>query len=206
MVDASTIQTIFEVIGGATGGASGVVTAIKTEMPGLRWVKRLLISEEDAWKRVVFNAPHPVAVVRTVQQAGGEFDYNVKRVSERAASFYATGLDKVVGWSAREELQQLQHYMDPGAYQDFIDDQAEVADVMKAGGHPYAKVPVRFNDKHPCFPRQSFLPIVVSIGHEKKTARRIETDITLMYLNVDRAILGLNVGLGPDRLDAAPTA
>lgn len=198
------LQPVLQVLGSLLGGGSVTWGAMKFNVPGFREIKQLAISEEDAWERIIFGSPHAVAVVRTVQQAGQDLDYTIARVSDRAAPFYAASLEEIVGWTAKQELEQLGRYVEGEDFERFLADQAEVGKNLAAGRDAYAQVPLHFNAKHPHLPNESFLPIVVSFGKKLTTPRgEIVQDMTVMYLNVKRAIRGMNVGLGEDRLEDA---
>jgi hypothetical protein len=184
---------------------------MKLDFPGLAQLKSVVINEQDAWGKITrdLDSHHVVAVVRTVRTGDQKTlsGYTITDTSSRAPGFYAVSSQQaIIGWNEHEEMRHLRPYMNDADYQAFEEDQIRVADALSNDGEAYARVPIVFNDKHPHYPKQRFLPIIVSLGEQYENYNGgIEQDITVMYLNVEKAIQFLNFGLRPDRVSAAPS-
>ena len=68
------------------------------------------------------------------------------------------------------------------------EDQARIAQkIIFQGGNAFAKVPLKFNDKHPFYPNSSHLPCLVSkTTYGDKNGLHL-TYLAIIYVRVDRA-------------------
>jgi hypothetical protein len=67
-----------------------------------------------------------------------------------------------------------------------VDDQSRISqDIIFKGSNAYAKVPLKFNDRHPYYPNSSFLPCLVSKNTTGNTNGPHITYLSVIYVRCD---------------------
>lgn len=190
--------------------AGGTVTVggAKLNMPGLKWLKRLLISDEDVSARLTnYRSYHPVTVVLAVKKNGQLTDATIRAASGSAEEFYgfATASNALQGKRTQELFTTLARYMTADDYKAFVTDQERLLADYREGLEAYAKVPIRFNEEHPMdkFKNKCFVPIIVGLSGEHDVNGGKAEDLTVLYLNAEKVLPPLRNGARPMALAGA---
>jgi hypothetical protein len=104
----------------------------------------------------------------------------VSRISDAGKRFFGYAntapKQKTIGRNANELMKELEGMVSPPVphWEDLGKDQQRVYDLLFEGREAYARVPVRFNDKHHYFPNKTFLPLIVERGEFQRNGTTIE--------------------------------
>jgi len=112
----------------------------------------------------------------------------IKVASRDAARFYgytADAADRLKGKTLQDLLRMLQRYMDPGDFDAFVEDQARVGQDYQQYERAWARVPIKFNSRHPDdgFRNQAYYPII-SHSIVETSGEDVEDYIHVLYVNL----------------------
>lgn len=179
------------VIGAMLGGGVVTVAGIRMEWPGIKKLKNRIFTDNMIFEQLSrYHSYHAVTVVLTIKKAG-TVNAEIRASSNKASRFYGYSDERepLTGHSTAELLSRLAQWMDPQDFKEFSEDQSRVFTDYNNGGEAHAKVPIKFNDKHPNddFKNKAFLPIIVKFSGSKKVKdEREEELITVLYLDVGK--------------------
>ena len=155
-----------------------------------KWLKGKAINDKYILERFNnFYSDHAETAVLAMKKGGTIKDLKLLAVSAKANEFFGNTADfkGLIGKSHQELLEILREFMDQADYDAFVSDQERLLEEYSAGREAYAKVSVKFNDRHPqqSYKGGAFLPVVVNRGHEtKKIFNRSEQVIQVNYLDL----------------------
>jgi hypothetical protein len=163
------------------------------ELEMSKFVSCLIVYQEDPsglhLGRVSLDTLQSQNVVTVVLSRGGTADKPaIKVASGEAARFYGYAADKaerLKGKTLEDLLEILRRYMDPDDYDRFMQDQERVGKDYAMYGRAWARVPIKFNNRHPDdgFRNREYYPII-SHSIVEKGAEADEHYVHVLYVNL----------------------
>jgi hypothetical protein len=179
----------------------GVVDELETSA----FVSCLIVYQEDPsglhLGRVSLESLQSQNVVTVVLSRGGSADKPASKVaSGEAARFYGYAGDnaeRLKGKTLEDLLDILRRYMDPDDYERFRSDQTRVSEDYGIYGRAWARVPIKFNNRHPDdgFRNKEFYPII-SHSIVEKGSEADEHYVHVLYVNLPLLLENLPRGAG----------
>lgn len=150
-----------------------------------RFIRDQIVSDNYIAGRIVRHNSYLESTVITVHDEDESLGGTIRSASARANEFFGQELEgnSLIGKNGKDLLFLLREWMEPSDFNAFVDDQERLYKELIENKEIQAKVPIRFNSKHPKRPNGVYFPIVVSAisSGKKSNASRI---LHVIYLDL----------------------
>lgn len=153
------------------------------------WLKDRVVSPAYLLERSSRLRSYHANTVVYVLKKGGEINRaELLGLSGQANLFFGKETDshELVGSDSKHLSETLKQWMDKDNYDTFLGDQARLFSEYARGGVVHAEVPVIFNNQHPNYPNQSFLPVIVHLSNPDQQKDATGQNLEIAYLNIEQ--------------------
>lgn len=188
MIDNSLLEIFIAIVSFFLGGGI-TVGGLRINNPLSVWLKDKIVSQAYLFERSSRLRSYHANTVVYVLKKGGEINKaELLRLSGQANLFFGKETDSRELFKADSShlSKTLKQWMDEDDYDAFLKDQTRLFSEYAKGGVVHAEVPVIFNDKHPNYPNETFLPVIVHLSDPDEQKDATGQSLEIAYLNIEQ--------------------